>query len=343
MKNGWMLIFGMIALAPQSASFANKLSSGQGIGTPLGKDATKDLSGAFFDNNKLWLVTNGDSYVWRTSVKRGLNGVSVAVDKKWKISEKGDFEAITANVDLQGKVNRLFLLDEGGPSLLEYEFRDNMHTGVLVKTWFLSMKPRIETKLGLSRKHAKKLFGKGGPGSEGLTWIPEGHYSLLPRTNNKGKSCEAVSCAQMPSELLDGMFLVAHQNKGRVYAFRLPADSKFDQAFLHGAYKTSRGESSGLEYDKGSESLYIWHGGKIDKDNPDGVVNVLERAKLRLKGGKLMTTGLFPYPNGASIRRSPKRKLNFEGVAIDPLTNELYLTADDEKKPHNLVHVKIAP
>jgi hypothetical protein len=111
--------------------------------------------------------------------------------------------------------------------------------------------------------------------------------------------------------------LVAHQNGGRVYAFDLgPAAGN---ARFVGAYRTSRGESSGLEFDRSTGLLHVWH-----NTGP----NFLEVTRLssRVDGRerRLETVVEFAGPKGG----------NLEGIAIAPTAGKdpWCLIVDDDNQ-----------
>ena len=297
---------------------ADDLPAGVAIGDGLDKQSEKNLSGAFFDGKYLWLVTNGNStiptsYLWKAIV----NATGIMSKTMWNVGENG-YEGITKIVTEPGdaKDSNLILLDEKKRSIVELTFDMN---GVPKKTdnkWILP-------------KYMKENWR--GLGSEGITWIPGGAYdeNKLLRTNKSGVICSEANCDEKPSDIVDGLALVAHQKGGYVYAFWLSGNAGTSDAILYGKYKTAKSESAGLEWDSESSELYIWHGGKH---------NMLEIVKLnsdpeykKQSKVKLETVQLRPYIGA---------KLNLEGVGWDAASDELFLTADGVRQPNNLIKIK---
>jgi len=111
---------------------------------------------------------------------------------------------------------------------------------------------------------------------------------------------------------------IAHQNGGQIYAFDLDANGT--ALDFVGSYYTSRSESSGLEFDRSTGYLFVWH--NIDS-------NYLE------------VTNLGSYNRGDDTRQlnrqvqyiSPKSG-NIEGVALTPAAdheNKLFFVDDDNQ------------
>jgi len=142
----------------------------------------------------------------------------------------------------------------------------------------------------------------------GITFVPD--ESLLAGGFVDGSGVPYVSTNGM-----NGLMFVAHQNGGRIYVFDL---NRSDGTYIFvGEFSTSYSESAGLEFDRSTHQLYIWHG---------GVWNYLE------------ITELSSYVNG-SYRRlqevtvyDPPHGGNLEGFARtqsdDPRT-WIFLTIDD--------------
>ena len=136
-----------------------------------------------------------------------------------------DYEGIT-----QADFNEpaVFMLDESGGAIRKYSV-DGAGTAVLLRTWSLA---------GV----VPPLNGNAGP--EGLTFIPD----------------DSLRDAGFPTSAFDGggLFLVAHQNGGQLYAVDLdPANSA--GRTLIATLPTGRGESSGLAFDRSSGRLYVSH------------------------------------------------------------------------------------
>jgi hypothetical protein len=138
---------------------------------------------------------------------------------------------------------------------------------------------------------------------------------------------------------LKGLFLVAHQKGGDIFAFWLPSRADKTIAKLYGRYKTAGNESAGLEYDIKNKELYIWHGGGE---------NTLEVSKLeRLEVSKLEgnVNNIDPIEDGMlkvhDLYLSKNREANWEGIAIDSNKNVLFLTEDGKDRPDNLQRIDL--
>jgi hypothetical protein len=146
-------------------------------------------------------------------------------------------------------------------------------------------------------------------GPEALTFVPDAALLQGGFVDMNGQPYPGGSA-------LGGLMLVGHQNGGRIYAFDL---GEGGEVVPVGAYLTSRPETSGLEFDALTNSLYIWHGGANDLE-----VTHLSSTDTGEPFRKLDTQFVFDHPSGANI----------EGVAISPApcvdgVRSLFLAAED--------------
>lgn len=146
-----------------------------------------------------------------------------------------------------------------------------------------------------------------GAGPEGITFVPD---VWLQRQGFRSADGDLY----VSTNGLGGLMLVGHQSGGYVHAFDLkPSDSSYRYV---GRFKTGRSETAGLEFDRQSGKLYIWH---------NTGVNYLE------------ITELNSYPDGADRRLRPlveyegPRSGNLEGFACVPTveTNHWCFITDD--------------
>lgn len=146
-----------------------------------------------------------------------------------------------------------------------------------------------------------------GLGAEGLAFVPDFWLLRIGFTKATGELYTGNSA-------MGGLFFVAHQNGGQLYAFDLsPATGAV--VFI-GAYKTGRTESSGLEFDRSTGHLFVWH--NIGS-------NYIEVTDLRSS----------PSGTGRQIRKQveftgPKTG-NLEGIAFTPAcSNQNWYFATDD-------------
>ena len=231
-----------------------------------------DISGAHWNNNTqtLWLSDNKEEMIW--SLVETTSGFKV--DKSF--DAKGDLEGITQAMDDEV----LYLMDED-----RYIRSYNANSGDSITTW------SIED--GLPSSGDK---GKDGP--EGITFVPDTWLSQSGFVDENGNAYKASKYD------FGGIFLVAHQNGGSVYAFDLASDGSFD--FI-GQYDTAQEESSGLAFDRSTGILYISHN---IGDNTLETTNLESTAN---DGHREFVTGTeFEAPNDS----------NLEGFAIKPALND---------------------
>lgn len=230
-----------------------------------------DISGAHWNNetSTLWLADNKEEMIWSLVE----SGNSFSIDESFDAS--GDLEGITQAMDN----NVLYVMDED-----RYIRAYNAETGDSIETW------SIEDSLPSSGDD-----GKDGP--EGITFVPDSWLSVSGFRDNNG------ALYKQSQYDFGGIFLVAHQNGGGIYAFDLASDGSYSYI---GQYDTARSESSGLEFDRSTGILYISH-------NTDG--NTLETTDLTSISNdghrKFMTKAEFEAPNDS----------NLEGFAIKQAIN----------------------
>ena len=236
-----------------------------------------DISGAHWNNNTntLWVSDNSEEKIWSLVE----SGSSFVVDKSFEAS--GDLEGITQamNDDV------LYLMDED-----RYIRSYNASNGNSITIWDIS-------------NSLPDSGDDGRDGPEGITFVPNAWLDSSGFRDNDGN---LYSQSQFD---LDGIFLVAHQNGGGVYAFDLSSDG--DYAFI-GQYDTAREESSGLAFDRSTGILYISH--NIDD-------NTLETTNLSStsSGSHREFTTLYEFeaPNDSNLEGfALKQAINNDGTAM---------------------------
>jgi len=103
---------------------------------------------------------------------------------------------------------------------------------------------------------------------------------------------------------MGGLMLIGHQSGGKVYAYDLAPDS--DEFTFVGEFVTDRDETAGLEFDRSTGLLFLWHGAGH---------NVLEVARMSSmegpSGHKLDTIRVYGTPP-----KVPFGSENHEGIAV---------------------------
>jgi hypothetical protein len=264
--------------------------------THLDGDFENNMSGAAWNpkTETFWVCCNGGPSAFWALTEDESNSFMIATNgsgtqAKYDLG-KGDFEGI-CHADYSEPT--VYIMVEEDDQIREYDV-SVYGSAVLNLQWNI----------------AAHVPTSGGAGSEGITFVP--NEWLMKEHFVDGNGTPYLSTNGM-----GGLMLVAHQNGGRVYAFDLnPTNSAFH---FVGAYATSRSESSGLEFDRSTGLLYIWH-----NTGP----NYLE------------VTELSSYQDGAERRLTPLAEFlgpksgNLEGIAIVPTatTNHWCLIVDDDNQ-----------
>jgi hypothetical protein len=188
---------------------------------------------------------------------------------------RSDGEGITQ----AGDSGVIYLLREGPGEIIAYDVRGTT-TAPILRTWtgLLAVMP-----------------AKGSAGPEGLTFVPD---AVLAASGFRRGSGAVDAGAAYPASAggLGGIFLVAHQNGGRIHAVDLAATSN---AFTYlGSFSTGADDASGLALDQRNRRLLILHNtGK----------NSIEITDLRCDDGyRLVSRATITSP----------QKGNVEGIAV---------------------------
>jgi len=202
---------------------------------PITNGFWSNLSGAVWNpvSRTLWLVENGDGTIW-AAVEDG-DGFAIAEPgghrAEWNI--EGDIEAIT-QADFSEE-NVIYVLNEWGAKVHEIDVSDPTDL-VMSNTW--------------------DLGAYVGPGAEALTFVPDEHLAAQGFV-------AADDAAYQSVHGMGGLMLVGEQGAGYINAFDLNRDTG---EFIHvGRYATGRDETAGLEFDRSTGVLYIWHDDDYDE------------------------------------------------------------------------------
>ena len=247
--------------------------------TSLDDDFVANASGADWnaETRTFWVCINSPGK-FIAMIPDGAGGYKVdqrnGARAEW--APGGDLEGIAVGADL--KAQSIYLLVEGEDAIRQY---DTSSYGVvkLLRSW--SIKPFVPT--------------VGGTGSEGLAFVPDSWLTVRgfvdaagqPRVSRNGQG---------------GLWFVAHQNGGGIYVFDLAASAA--TVDFVGAYKTLRTESSGLDFDRSTGRLMVWH------NIGSNYLEEVDLASTALAGGGRQLNSLreFAGPKGG----------NLEGIAMSP-------------------------
>jgi hypothetical protein len=257
-------------------------------------DSGQDLSGAVWNpiSDTLWVCRNGPgssgSKFWVIADDgTGDYDVQYKNGNRGEWTGLGDAEGITF-VDYDEEL--VYIITEGEERIKSY---DVSVYGVV------SIVRNYDTSAYLPKS--------GGLGAEGITFVPDNWLVLAGFVDADGNPYTSQNG-------MGGLMFVGHQNGGRIYVFDLNVNA--DTFSFVGAFKTGFTETAGLEFDRSTGLLYIWHGTANDLEvtSLDSIVDGSER--------RLTQRGYFDLPGNANI----------EGLALPPGIDNLdwlFLTRDD--------------
>ena len=254
-----------------------------------------NMSGAAWNpvTRTLWLANNSGQF-WAL-VENGAGGFKVATNTagtKAKWSPSGDLESI-CQADFTQPI--VYLMDENG-WIREY---DVSQYGVVQenRNWDI-------------RAQCPEVGGTSGP--EGLTFVPN---EWLQREGFRAAS--GALCVSTNG--MGGLMFVGHQDGGYVHVFDL---NRVNNTYVYvGRYRTGEAETAGLEFDRSTGKLYLWH---------------------NIGSNFLEVTELGSYVDGSERRLRPlieyigPRTGNLEGFALAPTpdTNNWCFVTDDDNNPN---------
>jgi len=264
--------------------------------THLSPDFRNNMSGACWNPEKqnFWVCRNGEPSAFWALRDNGAGSLMITtnssgIQAKYDLGG-GDLEGIC---QVNYGADLVYLMLEGRNLIREYDV-STYGKAVLKKQWDISA--NVPT--------------KGGAGSEGITFVPN---EWLKREG----FVDAGGNPYISTNGLGGLMFVAHQNGGRIYVFDLNRAN--GAVHFVGAYKTSRPESSGLEFDRSTGLLYVWH-----NTGP----NYLEVTKLssHVEGAERSFTSVVEF-------FGPKSG-NLEGIAVVPTVTKksCCLIVDDDNQ-----------
>lgn len=271
--------------------------------TFLDDDFGKNLSGAAWnpETRTLWVCVNAPGkFLALVEDGAGSFKVDVRNGQRAEFAPGGDLEGIT---QADYKDPSVYLMAEGEDIIRRY---DTSAYGVVRLTHSWNIKAHVPT--------------SGGAGSEGITFVPDAWLT------SKG-FVDKTGAPYVSRNGMGGLFFVAHQNGGQVYVFDLNAAGTA-LSFV-GAYKTSRTESSGLEFDRSTGKLYVWH------NLGTNYLEVTDLASVALADGTRQFKTLKEYD-------SPKAG-NLEGVALTPAAaheHGVFLVDDDGQDGYALMRFR---
>ncbi|HPI12428.1 MAG TPA: hypothetical protein PLK63_15385, partial [Catalimonadaceae bacterium] len=260
--------------------------------TSLDPLLTANLSGAYWNEQtrRLWVCVNNPGTVFCLRKKEGANS--------WVIDS---ISGVPCRYSVGGDVESICQANEGDSTF--YVTEESTST---ISRFKVKANGQIQLLLTFTTTPHLPAY-VNGLGAEGLAFVPD--FWLI--RNGFVKSNGELYTG---SSAMGGLFFVAHQNGGQLYAFDLlPATGGV--VFI-GAYKTARTESSGLEFDRSTGHMFIWH--NIGN-------NFIEVTDLRSS----------PSGTGRQIRKQVEftgpKVGNLEGIAFTPAcSNQNWYFATDD-------------
>lgn len=232
-----VIIFFMLASATAAETWPGEPWDAAENLTALDEAFKNNMSGAAWnpETRMFWVCCNGGPSAFWALEEDGDGSFRIATGKKGEkarflIKGGGDFEGI-CQADYGEEV--VYVMVEGVDQIREYD----------VSTFG-------NDKLNRQWKIGEHVPTAGGAGSEGITFVPNTWLKREGFVDGSGKP-------YLSTNGMEGIMLVAHQNGGGIFAFDL--DRKKGKFHFVGEYMTSKGESSGLEFDRSTGLLYIWH------------------------------------------------------------------------------------
>ncbi len=256
---------------------ADNLTSIEGPGV---NDFHLDLSGACWNpvTRTLWVCRNGPtdatSKLWAV-VEDGAGGYEI--DER--LAQRGEW---TGFRDLEGVTQAdfaedvVYLIIEDQERIKEFD----------VSTYGVAV---------LNNDWDARLDLPGVDGAEGITFVPDACLTAAGFV-------DAAGVPFVSQRGMGGVMMVGHQNSGEIFVFDLDrTNSMYD---FVGEYRTGYDETAGLEFDRSTGLLYVWHG---DVHN---VLEVLDLTSTTVMGQ--------PYRqfNAVASYVGPDPFDNYEGIAV---------------------------
>ncbi len=249
----------------------------------IDNDFSDDLSGAVWNpvSQTLWLVVNNPGVLfavvqeggqWRLAEQGGR-------EANWELDELGDAEAVT-QVDY-GQGHMVYTLNERG--VLNQWDTSDFSAVERVHHWAL---PEIEN---------------GNGGGEGLTFVPDSFLTAQGFVDPTGLPYQSVNG-------MGGLMFVGFQGNGDLLVYDLDPNDNNGVTFV-GRYKTGGNETAGLEFDRSTGVMHIWHDDDIDQ------LELISLASESSGNQRVMTT-LVVY-DGPDL--TSEMSSNIEGIAVIPV------------------------
>ena len=245
-------------------------------------NGVNDLSGLHFNatNNRLYAVQN-DGRVRVLSWNPTTNTFTSIANKV--IS--GGPEGITqANLF----ANEFYTIDENTYEIKRYTHTVNFSSVTEFKHWNLLNAP-------------SPMQDTGNTGPEGIVFIPDSFLSTI------GFISQQTGQLYTSVKGLGGLFFVAHQDEGYVWAFDVNPNTNNDFIYV-GKYQTNHTESCDLGFDRSTGLLYILH--NIAGNNRLEVTNLTTTVNGNLR--KFVALKDYQVTNPTDDNE------NIEGFALTP-------------------------
>jgi len=172
-------------------------------------------------------------------IEDGLGGYVIDTDANsvpaiW--SPMGDAEGIT-QADLSAPV--VYVMIEESELIRSFDVSVN-GSPVLLNEWDVS----------------DVLPGSGNPGAEGITFVPDSFLADQGFVDAAGDAYVSVGG-------MGGLMLLSHEATGEIFFFDL---NETDGSAIHvGTYASSASAAEGLEFDRSTGTLLIWHGSSLNQ------------------------------------------------------------------------------
>ncbi|HBN00592.1 MAG TPA: hypothetical protein DD384_05180 [Firmicutes bacterium] len=266
---------------------------GEGEVSTFDKQPTflEDSSGLDFANGKLYAVDNGTATFWELDVNKDGN---IRFADGFEKGKKVRFQKDKDNPNAKGPDAEGITVDSNGMVYLASE-RDNSSKGVNYNTILMVDSSKEGTELIAQKEwDLTSLLPSvsANMGVESVEFVEAGDVSFLDKNTNS-----LFSMDNYPQSVANGVFFVALEDNGHVYAFVLNKDGS---AILLSDIDSKLGGAMALDFDTSEKTLWV------AADNGYGN----RSAKIKLNGtDNPEITHLLP-PSGLDMNG------NFEGFAI---------------------------
>jgi len=253
---------------------------------------SQNLSGSYWneETQRLWVCVNNPGTVFCLRKMEGAN--------TWLIDS---LAGNACRFSIGGDVESVCQADEGDSTFYVTDESTSM-----IKRYKVKSNGQFQLLKSFDTSPFLPAYGNG-LGAEGLAFVPD--FWLL---NNGFR--KANGDLYGGNSASGGLFFIAHQNGGQIYAFDLqPVTGAV--SFI-GSYKTGWSESSGLEFDRSTGKLFIWHNIGTNYIEVTDLISTVSGTGRQIK--KLVE---FNGPKSG----------NLEGIAFTPACSDKhwYFSTDD--------------